>query len=359
MKINVNTNTNCREDMPKILLTANIVEYVEALASQSLDVHVINNSTRCQVSERCNVHAIALPVKNQDSYLANYIRDNKIEVVFAQGRQSLIQFFHITRQLRLPIRIVVTCHSGYVWNNILKSFIFLLLARVMSHGVMFISCRSYFQWRRFCKIIALPAWVISNPVVLARFARIAKKIRQNSIIIGSTGVVVPMKAQHILIEVLDRLIRRGYGVEIRFAGDIGNKDYWKTLREELRKRKLEKFVRWENRVAYSGIPNFLKGVDLYVCPSLCEVMPFSILEAMASSLPIIASDIGGVSDLVKNGVNGYLVKAGDVDAFEKAVMEMIDKDLLIQMGEESRHLTEELFATEKIGPRMKLMLLGG
>lgn len=80
-------------------------------------------------------------------------------------------------------------------------------------------------------------------------------------------------------------------------------------------------VRFEGRV--DDVPVRLRSADIFVLPSLQEGMPNSLLEAMASGLPVIATRIGGVSDLVEDGVNGRLVEPASPTMLAAAMRELI------------------------------------
>ncbi len=72
--------------------------------------------------------------------------------------------------------------------------------------------------------------------------------------------------------------------------------------------------------AREDIPDCLRALDLFVLPSLAEGICNTILEAMATGLPVVATDVGGNPDLVQPGVTGVLVPAGDPDAIAAALM---------------------------------------
>jgi sugar transferase (PEP-CTERM/EpsH1 system associated) len=68
------------------------------------------------------------------------------------------------------------------------------------------------------------------------------------------------------------------------------------------------------------IPDLLRGLDSFVLPSIAEGISNTILEAMASSLPVIATAVGGNPELVREGVTGTLVPPGDIDAMVRAIV---------------------------------------
>lgn len=69
----------------------------------------------------------------------------------------------------------------------------------------------------------------------------------------------------------------------------------------------------------ADVPDVMRGLDCFVLPSLAEGISNTILEAMASGLPVIATDVGGNADLVAAGETGLIVAAGDVDALSEGV----------------------------------------
>src|SRR5690606_18209745 len=63
---------------------------------------------------------------------------------------------------------------------------------------------------------------------------------------------------------------------------------------------------------------------IYALPSYMEALPRGILEAMAAGLPIVASRIGGIPDVIEDGVNGILIRPGDIDGLVDALLGLIE-----------------------------------
>ena len=97
------------------------------------------------------------------------------------------------------------------------------------------------------------------------------------------------------------------------------------LESEVRKQVSE--LGLEENIEFLGlrddIPEILHDSKCFVLPSVYEGLPMSILEAMAAGLPVIATDVGGVPDVVRNEVTGLLVKPGDSDALANAMRELL------------------------------------
>ena len=95
------------------------------------------------------------------------------------------------------------------------------------------------------------------------------------------------------------------------------------------------------------IPEILRTFDIFALPSLAEGISNTILEAMATGLPIVATDVGGNALLVEDGANGQIVPAADPDSLGRAVEALIDDDeLRKQRGECSRRFAEEKFSLQ-------------
>jgi len=102
---------------------------------------------------------------------------------------------------------------------------------------------------------------------------------------------------------------------------------------------------------------FLTGFDIFVSPSLKEGFPWSILEAMAAKLPVIATQVGGVPEIIKNGHNGFIVKPGDGKAIAEKIKELIANDHLRQELSIKSHQTVLFdFTLDKMVSRIESLL---
>jgi len=104
----------------------------------------------------------------------------------------------------------------------------------------------------------------------------------------------------------------------------------------------------DERIALLGerddIPELLAAADVFVLSSRSEGMPMSVLEAMAAGLPVVASAVGGVPELVENGVTGHLVPAGDVAALASALNDVLgDAARRRSLGDAGRQRAAEHF----------------
>jgi glycosyltransferase involved in cell wall biosynthesis len=102
----------------------------------------------------------------------------------------------------------------------------------------------------------------------------------------------------------------------------------------------------ENNIDFMGsrtdVPKILASSDIFVLSSDWEGFPISIVEAMRAGLPVIASNVGGISEVVIEGSNGHLVPRGDTARLCKVIRQLLtDKKKRIKMGQSSRVLFEK------------------
>lgn len=93
------------------------------------------------------------------------------------------------------------------------------------------------------------------------------------------------------------------------------------------------------------VPEIMGGLDCFVLPSLAEGISNTILEAMASGLPVIATDVGGNTDLVATGMTGQIVPAGNPEALAHQIAQLANNpDHARRMGRLGRQRVEEKFS---------------
>lgn len=123
---------------------------------------------------------------------------------------------------------------------------------------------------------------------------------------------------------------------------VGSGDHQERLVEEVRKQGVQ------DRVIFAGarkdIPALLSAADLFVLPTLTEALPTVLAEAMSARLPILASRVGGVPEMITDGVNGRLLPAGDPSHLSAACLELLAfPEMRASMGRQGRAIVEQKF----------------
>ena len=149
------------------------------------------------------------------------------------------------------------------------------------------------------------------------------------------GFITQLKGCFDMPEIAEKIIKNYDNVEFILAGS-GDVE---KIKEILRKRNLEDHFRFTGWVKGDQKQKLLETSDLFFLPSYTEAMPMSILEAMGYALPIVASNVGGIPQLVENGVNGFMAAPGDKEQFADEILSLLQNTgLCYQMSEESLNI---------------------
>lgn len=112
---------------------------------------------------------------------------------------------------------------------------------------------------------------------------------------------------------------------------IGDGTLRKDLQDKAKKLKLEEFIRFEGVRPHIEIPIWINACDLLCLPSLNEGCPNVVLEALACGKPVVASNVGGVPEILSDDRAGIMVTPGDPTKLAEAIIKALQKDWDIQM----------------------------
>lgn len=136
----------------------------------------------------------------------------------------------------------------------------------------------------------------------------------------TVGRVVPVKGQALLVEALAELGRRGVEARLTIVGDGPQLAPLRALAERLG---VTDRVEFAGAVGQDEIRRYYERADVFTLPSFAEGLPVVLIEAMATGLPVVASRITGIPELVDEGVSGLLVTPGDVTDLTAALERML------------------------------------
>ena len=126
---------------------------------------------------------------------------------------------------------------------------------------------------------------------------------------------------------------------------VGEGEIEEDLRQEAERLGLTDEVIWAG--FRRDVPAILASVDLLILPSEDECLPFVILEAMGSRLPVVATDVGGISEQVEDGVTGRLIRPRDAAGLAEAIIDVLNRpDRGRSLGEAGRRKLEAEFSIE-------------
>jgi len=184
--------------------------------------------------------------------------------------------------------------------------------------------------------------VVHNGIVLPVLR--AREPAHRPIVIGSAGRFFPVKDYPLMVDVARELLREYPDARFELAGDGPDRG------------KIESRVRrygLEDRFALCGfqeeMSGFYRNLDLYLCTSIHEGIPMSVLEAMAHGIPVVAPDVGGFREIVRDGIEGFLVRARTSEGFGRKCLELIrDRAWLEAMGKAARERVADGFTVDRM-----------
>jgi len=251
--------------------------------------------------------------------------------------------------LRGP-RLVFTDHGRYPPEPWGRSLIERWCHRVTERLVCVSGALAEYD-RQYLRLADLPL-VIPNGIDLAPYQSPRDGVRErlralwgagpDDVLALAVGRLEPVKRHDRMIEALGRIGREAPALRLVFAG-AG------TLESAL--RSLAATCGVEDRVAFLGfrddIPDCLRAADLWLSASDTEGLPISLLEGLASGLPVLATDVGGVKETLGSPPAGQVVPPSDVEAMAAALLTLatnpdLRRELATRAASRARHYSLDL-----------------
>jgi glycosyltransferase involved in cell wall biosynthesis len=181
------------------------------------------------------------------------------------------------------------------------------------------------------KIIILP-----NGIELEKFQNIYSHNKNNHTkkTIIFVGTLRPVKGVKYLIKAMRIIHKKLPDTNLLIVGDGPDRDKLETLVQELN---LQNCIHFAGKVPNEKIPEYMTQADLFVLPSLSESFGIVNIEAMASGLPIVTTNVGGLPEIVINGENGFVVEPKNPEAIaEKVILILNDENLKKKISENNQ-----------------------
>ncbi len=159
------------------------------------------------------------------------------------------------------------------------------------------------------------------------------------------GRFVQAKRLDILIEAFGVVQKKIPNARLILVGDGAERSKLNNIVQSLN---LSPYVKITGYVKNSQVADFLSKASIFISSSSFEGTPNTLLEAMAAGLPIVATKVGGIPDIITDGENGLLVQPCDVDSLAKAILRLLgDKAMAEKLGFNAR-IKADTFRTEEV-----------
>lgn len=285
--------------------------------------------------------------------LARFFQKHAVDVVHTHSLDPMFYGGIAARIAHVPL-LIHTQHNTYLRSAPLRERLKFRLAQWLFDNVVAVSAET----GRVLAELGVPmdrCVTVLNGIDLARFQprmRMPSRTRsEEGLVIGTVARLVPEKGINRLIEAFGRLCASHCGVRLVISGDGPLRP---TLEEQVRRANLSNSVHF---LGYrSNVEAVLSGFDLFVLPSLTEGIPLALLEAMAAGVPVLATAVGGVPEVIEGCRSGCLVPPNDVEALHRTLEHLIsDPAKRAHLARGGRARVEHLFDLEAMAHAYRVL----
>jgi colanic acid/amylovoran biosynthesis glycosyltransferase len=258
-----------------------------------------------------------------------------------------VAYQDLLRAMR-PARLVVSCRGG---NEQILPYTDPARADELA-GVFaevdLIHCVSDAMRRNVERLGAPPEKVLVNrpAVPVGDFAPLAERRRDHTgpLRLLSVGRLHWVKGYDDAVRAIAPLVAAGHQVEYRIVGEGDQREKLSFVIDQLG---LGHAVRLLGAQSQDEVRSHLVWADAFLLPSLSEGISNAVLEAMASGLPVVSTDCGGMEEVIDSGVDGLVVRVGDHRAMRQAVEQLTDPDLRRRLGRQAAERAAASFGIDR------------
>jgi glycosyltransferase involved in cell wall biosynthesis len=146
------------------------------------------------------------------------------------------------------------------------------------------------------------------------------------------------------IRAMDRVVQKRKNARLVLVGEGPERD---AIQKQVQESNLGPYVRLLG--LRGDVPRLLAAADLFLLTSISEGIPLTIIEAMAAGIPVVATQVGGLAEMIEDGKTGFLAPAGDPDALAERILRVADNPALrAQFGCLARDRASQIFSEDQM-----------
>jgi len=296
---------------------------------------------------RFNVGARRLPDPPAWKRFLDLIHEQKFDIIHTQDQDTHIYGALAHRYLGIPT--VMTRHvmeePADTLRHDMRRRLVLWAAHYGLNQIIAVSEAVRQQFARQSRVPLTKIETIYNGINVAQFETGARREAKRAEmgwaldrpIVAMVAVMRPGKGHEVLFEAIPQIKRAIPNVQIKLIGD-----------GELRGKLTEQAAPYGDTVEFLGarmdVPELLGTSDVLALPSWSEALPNVLIEAGAASLPVVATNVGGVAEIVEDGIGGYLVAPGNAAELASRLIDVLQDTVRARaMGRNARQRIEQTF----------------
>ncbi len=168
---------------------------------------------------------------------------------------------------------------------------------------------------------------------------------QGGTVIGTAGFLRPIKGFHILLQAFGEIVKVYPDSYLLVVGQFAQESYKRDMLQQISDLGIKRHIVFTGYIPHREVMAWMREMDIFAFPSLHEGSPNALLEAMACELPIVASQVGGILDIVEDNRDCLLVASGDANMLSQKLQLLLeDTELRKRLGKTAKHKVENQFS---------------
>lgn len=286
--------------------------------------------------------------------LARILREEQIHILMYLDKHAALNLAPLAALLaRTPV-VIGSFHTAGLHFSLIERMLLPLTGQAV--------VTSHFHQRYLADVAGFPAHkiqVIYNGLSLDRLSQgVPKRLTKAELglpdeaaVIGSVARLVPEKNHPLLFKAAALVLQSNPNTHFILLGDGPERANLENLRRELG---------LENNIHFLGyrsdVGALLRLMDISVLSSDNEWLPYSLLEAMLTGLPVVATDVGAISELVTTGETGLLAPKGDAQALAQAMSALLhNRELARRLGQAGQRRVRERFSSQAMAGQFETL----
>jgi glycosyltransferase involved in cell wall biosynthesis len=280
--------------------------------------------------------------------LARYFRAKKIQVVQAHMYHTNLYVSIAAKLAGVPV-IITTEHGMNPWKRRHHHFIERVVISPLASVRVAVSRDTMSIRISQDGVPASKITVIQNCVDVPPIT--SRSRRSHGLVVGSVGRMVDAKDYSTLLRAFKLNCDIREDCRLVLVGDGPELDKLQQLARDLDIKSRVEFPGWQ-----SDIGSWLDKIDVFVLSSIREGLPVALLEAMAKGLPVVATSVGGIPEVLSDGEDGILVQPGTPDRLAEAIASLLDNEnLRARLGKNAREKVVRSFSVKQICTRYEVL----
>jgi glycosyltransferase involved in cell wall biosynthesis len=323
----------------------------------SIEIFVSSFSSKVKTdvtskSGNLTVHYIPFPLTNYPIFVPRCVTNRIIRREIMKVRPDIIHVQGIGKYYSFPILkecsnpVILTVHGiihqeSKSWRGLLgkyRGYVGRHLEKNMLNRAKYLIAVSPYVKRTIAPMTAGDISVIYNSLDEIFFSINKNEVPNRILFVGG---IEERKGLHVLIDAIAAIKQTIPAIKLHIVGGIRKASYYNDLLNQIVNLGLQDSIVFKNHLSNSELMQEYSEAALFVLPSKEESLGVVLLEAMATGTPIVASNIGGIPDIIEDGQNGYLVNYGDSQAMASSIIKLLSDDKLRgEMGAKGKEMAK-------------------